>query len=246
MSSPVRSSMPYSASWTSKFIYCLRRGENMPKKIAVLLGGCGHLDGSEIRESILTLLALDRCGAQAVCLAPNDAQARVVHHGKGEAVSGTRHMMEESARIARGKVLPLDPKTITQYDALIIPGGTGLAFSFFDYAEKGRDCGIREGVQQAIVNMVMAQKPIGAICISPMIVARALKGSGISATLGSTPNVAEDMAAWGAQFQECRVDDCIIDKPHKIATTPAYMIGDAHIKDVATGIEKCVKAVIEL
>lgn len=218
----------------------------MSKKIAVLLGGCGHLDGSEIRESILTLLAIDRCGAEAVCLAPNDAQKRVVHHGKGDAVSGTRHMMEEAARIARGKVSPLDPKLITQYDALIIPGGTGLAFSFFDYGEKGRNCTVREDVQQAILNMVKAKKPIGAICISPMIVARALKDSGISVTLGSTPNVAEDMAAWGAQFQECRVEDCVIDKPNKIVTTPAYMVGDVHIKDVATGIEKCVKAVMSL
>lgn len=218
----------------------------MSKRIAVLLGGCGNLDGSEIRESILTLLALDRCGAEAMCLAPDDAQRRVVHHGKGEAVSGSRHMMEESARIARGKVLPLDSKTITQYDALMIPGGSGLAFSFFDYAEKGRNCTIRADVQELILAMVKAKKPIGAICISPMIVARALKDSGISATLGSTPNVAEDMTAWGAVFKECRVDDCVVDSARKIVTTPAYMYGDAHIKDVAIGIEKCVKAVLEL
>lgn len=218
----------------------------MSKKIAVLLGGCGHLDGSEIRESILTLLALDKCGAEAVCLAPNDVQKRVVHHGKGESVSGMRHMMEEAARIARGKILPLDPKTITKFDALMIPGGSGLAFSFFDYAEKGRDCMIREDVQQTILAMLKAQKPIGAICIAPMIVARALKDSGISVTLGSTPNVAEDMQAWGAQFQECTVEDCVVDVAHKIVTTPAYMFGDAHIKDVAAGIDKLVRAVLEI
>lgn len=218
----------------------------MSKKVAVLLGGCGHLDGSEIRESILTLLGLDYCGVEAACLAPNDGQRRVVHHGKGEAVSGTRNMLEESARIARGKILLLDPKTITQYDALMIPGGTGLAFSFFTYAEAGRNCTIRADVQEAILNMMKVKKPIGAICISPMIVARALKDSGISVTLGSTPNVAEDMQAWGSKFKECRVDDCVVDTVHKIVTTPAYMYGDAHIKDVATGIEKCVKAVLSL
>jgi enhancing lycopene biosynthesis protein 2 len=218
----------------------------MSKKIAVLLGGCGHFDGSEIRESILTLLAIDKCGAEAVCLAPDDAQKRVVHHGKGAAVSGTRHMLEESARIARGKVLPLDPKTITTYDALIMPGGTGLAYSFFDYAEKGRACTIREDVRETILAMVRAGKPMGAICISPMIVARALKDTGITVTLGSTPNVAEDMAAWGAKFKECRVDDCVVDVANKIVTTPAYMVGGAHIKDAATGIEKCVKAMMEM
>ncbi len=218
----------------------------MSKKVAVLLGGCGHLDGSEIRESVLTLLALDRCGVEVVCLAPDDVQKRVVHHGKNVPKSEKRRMVEESARIARGRVLPLDSEAIRKYDALMIPGGTGLAFSFFDYAEKGRECTIRTDVQAAILNMVKAKRPIGAICISPMIVARALKDSGLSVTLGSTPNVAEDMQVWGAKFQGCRVDDCVVDSENKIVTTPAYMYGDAHLKDVAMGIERCVKAVVEL
>lgn len=218
----------------------------MSKKIAVLLGGCGHLDGSEIRESILTLLALDRAGVDAVCLAPDDDQRRVMHHGVSKMTADVRNMLEESARIARGKIAPLDPKGITKYDALMIPGGTGLAFSFFTYADAGRNCSIRSDVQEAILNMVKACKPIGAICISPMIVARALKDSGISAMLGSTPNVKDDMESWGAKFQPCKVDDCVVDAAHKIVTTPAYMYGDAHIKDVAVGIEKCVKAVLEM
>lgn len=218
----------------------------MAKKIAVLLGGCGHLDGSEIRESVLTLLALDRCGAEAVCFAPEDDQKRVVHHGVGKPTAEVRNMLEEAARIARGKVLPLDAKAVTKCDALMIPGGTGLAFSFFDYADRGRNCSIRDDVKHTILNMMKAKKPIGAICIAPMIVARALKNSDISVTLGSTPNVAEDMKEWGAVFEECRVDDCVVDATHKIVSTPAYMYGDAHIKDVAEGIEKCVKAVVEL
>ncbi|PIR20869.1 MAG: isoprenoid biosynthesis protein ElbB [Deltaproteobacteria bacterium CG11_big_fil_rev_8_21_14_0_20_47_16] len=218
----------------------------MSKKVAVLLGGCGHLDGSEIRESILSLLALDRANAEVMCMAPNDAQKRVVHHGKGEVVPGARNMIEEASRIARGKIVPLDPKTIAEYDALVIPGGTGLAFSFFDYATSGRDCSIRSDVQEAILNMVKAKKPIAAICISPMIVARALKDSGISVTLGSTPNVKEDMMAWGSKFQECQVDDCVVDVAHKIVTTPAYMYGDAHIRDAATGIEKCINSLMKL
>lgn len=218
----------------------------MSKKVAVLLGGCGHLDGSEIRESILTLLALDRCGVEAVCVAPDDDQKRVVHHGVSKPTADVRNMLEEAARIARGKVMPLDAKAITKFDALMIPGGTGLAFSFFDYAERGGNCGIRDDVKHSILAMLKAKKPIGAICIAPMIVARALKNSDLSVTLGSTPNVAEDMQAWGAKFQECKVDDCVVDATHKIVTTPAYMYGDAHIKDVATGIEKCVKAVVEL
>ena len=33
-------------------------------KVAVLLAGCGHLDGAEVREAELTLLALDQQGAR--------------------------------------------------------------------------------------------------------------------------------------------------------------------------------------
>ncbi len=39
------------------------------KKIGVILSGCGVYDGSEIHEAVLTLLAISRSGAQAVCFA---------------------------------------------------------------------------------------------------------------------------------------------------------------------------------
>ena len=40
------------------------------KKIGVVLSGCGVYDGSEIHEAVITLLAIARSGAQAVCYAP--------------------------------------------------------------------------------------------------------------------------------------------------------------------------------
>jgi len=46
------------------------------KKIGVLLSGCGFLDGTEIQGAVLTLLALEKAGAEAVCFALNTGFAR--------------------------------------------------------------------------------------------------------------------------------------------------------------------------
>ena len=61
-------------------------------KVAVLLAGCGHLDGAEVREAVLTLLALDQHGAAFQCLAPDDWQHHVVDHRSGHHAEGTEHI----------------------------------------------------------------------------------------------------------------------------------------------------------
>ena len=74
------------------------------KKVAVILSGCGVFDGAEIHESVLTLLAIERAGANYQCFAPNIDQFHVVNHLTGEEMPEVRNMMVESARIARGNV----------------------------------------------------------------------------------------------------------------------------------------------
>ncbi len=58
-------------------------------RVAVVLSGCGYLDGAEIQESVVTLLALDRAGAEVECLAPDKEQRDVVDHRSGEAVDAS-------------------------------------------------------------------------------------------------------------------------------------------------------------
>ena len=77
------------------------------KKIGVVLGGCGVYDGSEIHEAVITLLAIARNGAQAVCFAPDKPQRDVINHLTGEAMPEQRNVLVEAARIARGDILPL-------------------------------------------------------------------------------------------------------------------------------------------
>ncbi|MBW7396734.1 isoprenoid biosynthesis protein ElbB, partial [Escherichia coli] len=71
-------------------------------KIVVILSGFGVYDVSEIHESVLTLLAISLSGEQAVCFAPDTQQVDVINHLTVEAMTETRNVLIEAARITRG------------------------------------------------------------------------------------------------------------------------------------------------
>lgn len=215
------------------------------KKVAVLLSGCGHRDGSEIQEAILALLAVDEAGAIVQCLAPDIPQARVVNHLTGQAGEGHRRVIEEAGRIARGKVLPVAQANPADYDALVVPGGAGAALNLSSFAEKGRDMAVQPDVLAFARALHAAGKPVGLICIAPCM-APAIAGAGVRYTLGDAPDAEAAVDAMGGQHVKCAVTDCVVDAGHKLVTTPAYMYGDARIGEVAQGIRKLVAAVLEM
>jgi enhancing lycopene biosynthesis protein 2 len=216
------------------------------KTVGVVLAGCGFLDGAEIYESVLTLLFLDRAGAAYQCLAPEVDQMHVVDHLAGKPTSESRKVLVEAARIARGKILPLDDSWVDKLDAVIFPGGFGAAKNYCDYAVKGDDCSISPVVESFMRKLVTAKKPIGLVCISPVVFARAMKGSGLSPTLtaGDPGSAADSIVYFGGKHSVCSATDCVVDRDHKIVSTPAYML-DTHIADAAKGIEKLVHEVLE-
>ncbi len=218
----------------------------MKKKIAVLLSGCGVFDGAEIHESTLTLYFLDRAGVEPVCIAPNMDQIHVINHQTSEEVEEKRQVLIESARISRGDMRDLSSISAEDLDALIIPGGFGAAKNLADYAMKGRDCSIHPDVKRLIIEMIDAQKPVGAICIAPVVLAIALKDSSFHPTLtiGTDSATASDIEFFGAKHQNARVDEIVVDELHRIVTTPAYMLGP-DISDIAKGIEKLVSKIID-
>ncbi|MFC1569185.1 isoprenoid biosynthesis glyoxalase ElbB [bacterium] len=219
----------------------------MGKKIGVLLAGCGSRDGSEIHEATLTLYFLDRAGVEAVCIAPDWNQYHVVNHINFQETEETRNIIVESARIARGKIRNLNTVSSKDLDGLILPGGTGAAKNWADYAIKKRNCSIHEDVKHLILDIVKADKPLGAICIAPMIVAVALRDSVYHPilTIGTDQIAASDLEYFGARHQNADVDEIVIDEQFKIVSTPAYMLGPG-ISDIAKGIEKLVEKVVEL
>ena len=221
-----------------------------PPKIAVLLSGCGYLDGAEVREAVLTLLALDQHGAAVQCIAPNALQFHVVNHITGEPVAGAqRNILEESSRISRmGLCLDLAQAQVQDYDALVMPGGYGVAKNHCSFAFEGVEAEVRPDVAAFVRGFFEAKKPVGAICIAPALVALALHGSQDSATLtlGNDAGVAAAMQQLGQQHQATPSPrEIVIDEAHKLVTTPAYMFDDAKLSDVFVGIERCVAEVLK-
>ncbi len=219
-------------------------------KIAVLIAGCGHLDGAEVREAVLTLLALDQQGAQFQCIAPNAPQFHVVNHVTGEVVAGaTRNILEESSRIARvGQCLDLAQAKVGDYDALVMPGGFGVAKNHCSFAFKGVDANVRPDVADFIRGFFDAKKPVGAICIAPALVALVLHQTQGSArlTLGNDAGCAAALTQLGQQSQSTpNASEIVIDEAYKLITTPAYMFDDAKLSDVFTGINRCVAEVLK-
>ena len=217
------------------------------KKVGVLLSGCGVNDGAEIHESVITMLALDRAGAEMVLMAPNIDQMHVVNHYTGQEMDEYRNVLVESSRIARGNIKDMAEISANDMDALIIPGGFGVAKNLCDYAMAGPDCSINPDVYRLISELKLLNKPIGAICIAPAMMAKILGELDESAnmTIGSDETTSKDIEAMGSIHVECQVSEMVVDEENNLVTTPAYMEAKT-IKDAADGIEKLVKQVLSM
>ncbi len=220
------------------------------KKVGVVLSGCGVYDGTEIHEAVITLLALDRAGVRAVCLAPNVDQAHVVNHLTGEVdEADTRNVLVESARIARGKVADIQSASATDLDALIFPGGFGGAKNLSSFAFKGADCTVHGDVTRLCRQMHHAGKPIGFICITPTLAAKVFEGEvQLELTVGTAehdPTEVDAINHMGSKHRDCPTHEIVVDAANKVISTPAYMCA-ASISEAADGIEKLVAKVLEM
>lgn len=217
------------------------------KKIGVLLSGCGVNDGAEIHESVITMLALDRAGVETVMMAPNIDQMHVVNHYTGQEMDEFRNVLVESSRIARGNIKDMAEVTGNDIDALIIPGGFGVVKNLCDYAMAGSECSINPDVFRLVSEVHLLQKPIGAICIAPAMMAKILGEQDESAemTIGSDESTANDIKTMGSTHVTCSVTEMVVDKEKKIITTPAYMEAQS-IKEAAEGIEKLVVEILSM
>ncbi len=216
----------------------------MPK-VGVVLSGCGVMDGSEIHESVLTLLALSRSGAEAVCMAPNVDQLHVINHLAGSETKEKRNVLVESARIARGKIRDMKDIKEKEIDALIFPGGLGASKNLCTFAVDGTDCKVNPDVARLVKEVHQAGKPIGAICIAPALIAKIFEGTGVELTIGKDKGTAEALTKLGQTHHECGVNEIWIDSRHKIVSTPAYMLA-RNLAEAWEGIEKLVKEVLTL
>ena len=213
----------------------------MAAEVAVVLSGCGFMDGAEVHESVLILFFLERAGAEIKCYAPDTNQMHVINHLTGERTGETRNVLVESARIARGKIEDIKKARMADLDALVISGGFGAAKNLSEFATKGPAGEVNADLVRLVNEAVEQSKPIVAICIAPAVLAAALQRSGKSATvtIGNDQGTADAIRSTGSVHADCPVEKAVVDEKNKIISTPAYMLGPGP-KAVGAGIEQAI------
>ncbi len=212
-------------------------------KTAIILSGCGVYDGAEIHEATLTMYAVVKNGGTYQIFAPDTDQHHVINHITGEEMNEKRNVMVEAARIARGNIKPLSELNMEDFDALIMPGGFGVAKNLSTFAFNGPDCTVIPDVENAIKDAVAQGKPIGALCISPAVIAKVLEG--VKVTIGQDKGTADAIEKMGGKHEITNHGEVVVDKTYKTATTPCYML-EATIADIAEGAMNVTKAVFDM
>ncbi len=212
------------------------------KKFAIVLAGSGVFDGAEIHEATMTMLAIKKQGADYEIFAPDIPQHHVVNHLTGEEMKESRNVLVEAARIARGKIKDLKQLNPRDFDAIIFPGGFGVAKNLCTWAFDGPDCTVNGDVEKVIKEMTSLKKPIGALCISPVLLAKVL--GNVEITIGDDPATAAGVEKAGAKHVNTGHGEVVRDPHRPVFTTPCYML-DASIVDIAEGAENIVKAILE-
>ncbi|MDN3651862.1 isoprenoid biosynthesis glyoxalase ElbB [Thalassotalea ponticola] len=214
------------------------------KKIAIILSGCGVFDGSEIHESVLTLLHVELNGGQYQCFAPDIQQHHVIDHFKQQPSDESRNVLVESARIARGDIQDLAQLNVDQFDALILPGGFGAAKNLTNFAEQGAQSYVLDQVLHICKAFADANKPVGYACIAPVIIPRVYP-AGVKLTIGNDADTAKAINEMGGQHVNCNVDQVVVDERYQVVSTPAYMLAE-NIAQANRSIGKLVEQVMAL
>jgi len=212
------------------------------KKIAVILAGCGVYDGAEIHEAVMTMYAIQKNGAEYQLFAPDINQHHVVNHITGAVMPETRNVLVESARIARGKIMPLNELEMREFDAVIFPGGFGVAKNLCTYAFEGAQCTVNPDISILIKEAFSLRKPIGALCISPVLLAKIM--GDVTITVGPDEEDAANVIAMGANHIATKHGDVVIDEKHRLFTTPCYQLKST-IVQIAEGADNMVKAMLK-
>lgn len=216
-------------------------------KVGVVLSGCGFQDGAEIQEAVFTLYHLDHANVNIVCMAPNINQTKVVNHLTGEATGETRNVLVESARISRGNISDIKNINVSELDAVIFPGGFGAALNLSSFATDGINSTVNPDVETLVKEAYSLGKPMGFICISPVIAAKVLGSQELKhklkLTIGSDEATAKAIHDMGVTHEASVVDDVVVDLDNRVVSTPAYMLGPGP-RDIFKGIEKLVRQIL--
>ena len=217
------------------------------KPVALILSGSGRADGSEIHESVSTLLALSQENIPVIIYAPDIEQYRVMNHITGRKMEETRNVLIEASRIARGKIKPLSELDPREVAAILLPGGIGAAANLWTYAQDGIQGEIEPEVRRVLTTAMNIHLPLGYICIAPVLGARIAKecGRSVKLTIGDDAHTATDIEMLGCTHIKTDVNDCLVDKKNHVVSTAAYMSAET-IAECFNGIHALVKEIKEM
>jgi enhancing lycopene biosynthesis protein 2 len=213
------------------------------KKFAVVLSGSGVFDGAEIHEATLTLYAIMKNGASYEIFAPDIPQHHVINHITGEEMAESRNVLIESARIARGAIKDMKEYNAEDFDALIFPGGFGVAKNLSTVAFHGADATVNEEITTAVQNTFEHGKPIGALCVAPAMMAKIFDEATV--TIGQDPGTIEAIEKMGGTHVNTSHGDVVYDDNLNLFSTPCYML-DANILDIGEGADNIVSAMLKV
>jgi enhancing lycopene biosynthesis protein 2 len=215
----------------------------MRKRIALVVSGCGHKDGSEITEVVSAFISLSELGALVTCYAPS-VDFQPIQHGSSPVIfTEKRNSLEEAARICRGQVKNIAQLNESDFDAVIFPGGSGAVDIFSDWQKKGAQCQLLPDVRRVLETFHASAKPIGSVCLSSVIVGRALGSKGISLTVGDNDELIRELEKTGARHVKCAANDYISDRDNKVLSTPAYLYR-AQPHEIYVGIRAMIRELV--
>ena len=224
-------------------------------KTAVLLSGCGVFDGSEIHESVLTLLALSQNNLDFICTAPDLDQHHVINHVTGNEMNEKRNAFIESSRISRGEICKLSELNTHEISSIVIVGGFGAAKNLSNWAFKGPNGSVINDVKKLINHCINSKKPIVSLCISPTLIAKSLEETDYNPklTLGSTLEDSEydiheinnAISSLGSVTIDKTTNELCYDEKLKIITAPCYMM-NVKVNDVYNNIKLAIDKLSEL
>lgn len=225
------------------------------KKFAIILSGCGGMDGSESHEAICLMLAIKLAGAEYMCFAINEDQKYIMHAKQGSGVEQVReekrNMLIEACRLNHGAVHDLKKLIINQFDGLILPGGYGTGTSLSNFiicngnnCKKNENYEVRKEIKDIIKTFHEQGKPIFAGCMAPILINGSLSGITIMTDIGFYTK--DIIKKHNNIYKVCNVGEICVDEENKIVTAPFYMTPKVEIDDIYNESVKGITEIIEL
>ncbi|KAL7302706.1 hypothetical protein TKK_0004760 [Trichogramma kaykai] len=232
------------------------------RKVAVVVSGCGDIDGSSILETTSLAVHLHRCGLAAELFGPDEETARffdfrtresykndeTLWHKKNR-IKVTRNTLSMAARLlVNHEVWPLEDLDYRRFKALVIPGGAGVGFILSNFLDAANTGIVNPNLKYKIEDFSKSKKPIGTISYAGILVAQVIPG--VRLTIGRSDGDAglpRDLiglaTAFGAEHVDKRADETCEDVERNVYSTPGLTVRTDPRPAIFDGIGKLVDAI---